>query len=56
MKQAPLVHSSQFTGEVPVEPEASGYSLRFVELLEGLGHRGRQLRSQNRGRSTTVST
>ena len=30
---------SQFTGEVVVGLEASGYSFWFVELLEGLGHR-----------------
>lgn len=30
---------SQFTGEVVVGIEASGYSSWFVELLEGLGHR-----------------
>lgn len=29
---------SQFTGEVVVGLEASGYSIWFVELLEGLGH------------------
>jgi transposase len=29
---------SQFTGEVVVGLEASGYSTWFVELLEGLGH------------------
>jgi transposase len=30
---------AQFTGEVVVGLEASGYSTWFVELLEGLGHR-----------------
>ena len=31
--------TSQFTGEVIVGLEASGYSFWFVELLESLGHR-----------------
>jgi transposase len=29
---------SQFTGDVVVGLEASGYSTWFIELLEGLGH------------------
>ena len=29
---------AQFTGEVIVGLEASGYSTWFVELLEGMGH------------------
>lgn len=31
---------SRFAGELTVGIEASGYSTWFIELLEGLGHRG----------------